>query len=74
VQEELVFGVGVRGERSHGQGWDCTSSKQLSARGAGGSHAGPAIARTRCTVVLELQAPRPWIARMLHPAALADLA
>ena len=72
--EELVFGVGVRGERSHGHGLGLHISRQLLGPEGGRISMRPSPSHEPgCTVVLELQAA--VVDRsMLHRAALADLA
>jgi two-component system OmpR family sensor kinase len=72
--EELVFGVGVRGERSQGDGLGLHISRQLLAPDGGRIFMRPSPAQEPgCTVVVELRAA---VAdrSMLHRAALVDLA
>jgi two-component system OmpR family sensor kinase len=72
--EELVFGVGVRGERSQGDGLGLHISRQLLAPDGGRIFMRPTPAQEPgCTVVVELRAA---VAdrSMLHRAALVDLA
>ena len=73
--EQLVFGMGVRGERSQGDGLGLHISLRLLGTDGGRMFIRPARpSEPGCTVVLELPAAVPERAVFLQPAALSETA